>query len=177
MKQLVCLAAAAVLAALSSVALAGDYKAGMIMVKEPWARVTLQNRPAGGYFMIHNMGKEADKLVGASSPLAERAELHTHTMTDGIMRMHHVDAIELPAKSEVALKPGGFHLMIFGLKEPVAKGGRIPVVLKFEKAGELTVDLTVGAKATRRGSHDGKSRRGSHDGKTRRGSHKNESSE
>ena len=147
---------------MSVVALAGDYKAGMITVKDPWARVTLQNRPAGGYLKIHNMGFEPDRLVGARSELSEKAELHAHTMSDGVMRMRQVEAIELPAKSRTELKPGGLHLMLFGLKKPVPKGGKIPVVLKFEKAGELALDLTVGAKPARRGSHDGKTRRGSH---------------
>ncbi len=146
MKKLLSLAAFAVATTLSTAALAGEYKAGMIMVKEPWARVTLQSRPAGGYLMIHNMGSESDRLVSARSDLAERAELHTHTMQDGIMRMRPVEAVDLPAKSHTELKPGGFHLMIFGLKEPVGKGGKIPVVLKFEKAGELAVELTVGGK-------------------------------
>ncbi|MEM7428160.1 MAG: hypothetical protein AAF441_18865 [Pseudomonadota bacterium] len=67
MNKLITLAAAAAVAALSQIALAGEYKAGMIMVKEPWARVTLQSRPAGGYLTIHNMGAEADTLLSASS--------------------------------------------------------------------------------------------------------------
>ena len=137
---------AAATVSLSTAVTAGEYKAGSVMVKEPWARVTLQNLPAGGYFMVHNMGDKADRLVTVESELAERAELHTHTMNDGVMQMRRVDGIDLPAKSQTQLKPGGYHVMLFGLKELVAKGGKIPLVLKFENAGELAIELTVGAK-------------------------------
>ena len=84
-----------------------------------------------------------DRVVSASSPVAERVELH-ETIRDGdVMRMREVEAIELPAGQTVELKPGGLHLMLMGLKAPLKAGETVPVTLKFEKAGDVTVQLNV----------------------------------
>lgn len=139
--------AAAAFASISVNAAAEDYKVGQVMIGEPWARVTLQSRPAAAYMKIHNMGEAADKIVAVSSPLAERVELHTHTMDNGVMRMRKVEAITLPAKGHTELKPGGLHLMIFGLKREIKKGEMLPLKLTLEGAGEIEIMASVGAKA------------------------------
>ena len=141
------LVAATALASISASAIADDYKVGQVMIGEPWARVTLQSRPAAAYMKIHNMAGTADKIVAVSSPLAERVELHTHTMDEGVMRMRKVEEIVLPAKGHVELKPGGLHLMIFGLKRQIKKGEMLPLKLTLKEAGEVEIMAPVGAKA------------------------------
>ncbi len=147
MKLKTVLIAAAALASMTAGALAEDYKVGKVMIGAPWARVTLQNRPAAAYMKLHNMGDAADMIVAASSPLAERVEMHTHTMKDGVMKMRQVEGIELPSKGHTELKPGGLHLMIFGLKRMVKKGEMIPITLTLKTAGEVEIKAMVGSKA------------------------------
>lgn len=138
---------AAALTSMAFGAVAEEYKVGEVMIGAPWARVTLKDRPAAAYMKLHNMSDAADMIVAASSPLAERVEMHTHTLTDGVMRMRKVDGIELPPKGHTELKPGGLHLMIFGLKRLVKKGEMIPLKLTMKTAGEVEVMAKVGGKA------------------------------
>ncbi len=147
MKLKTLLIAATALASISVSAVADDYKVGQVMIADTWARVTLQSRPAAAYMKIHNMAETADKIVAASSPLADRVELHTHSMDDGVMRMRQVEEIALPAKGHTELKPGGLHLMIFGLKREVKKGEMLPLKLTFKEAGEVEIMAKVGNKA------------------------------
>jgi len=151
------LALFASLTAASLSAMADEHKTGAIMVGEPWARVLLHNRPAAGFMMIHNMGDDADRVVAASSPMAERVELHTHIKDGNVMKMRPVEAIDVPAKGQAELKPGGLHLMIFGLKHPMKPGDMLPVTLKLEKAGAVEVKLKVDNKAGKhmQGDHSG----------------------
>jgi periplasmic copper chaperone A len=109
-----------------------------------WARPTVKGQQAGGGFVaITSPG--ADRLIGASSAVSDRVELHTMSMKGDVMEMRRVEAIELPAGRKVELKPGSFHVMFMGLKQALAAGTKVPVTLKFEKAGELTVDFAVSA--------------------------------
>lgn len=124
-------------------AYASDYKVGSVMAKHAWARVTIADRPAAGYMSVHNMGGDADRLVSASSPMAERVELHTHIMQDNIMKMRRVDAFDVPAGGTTELAPGGNHLMIFGLKHLPKPGDMIPLTVVFEKAGSVDMQLEV----------------------------------
>jgi copper(I)-binding protein len=117
-------------------------------IGEPWARATTAGQTTGGgYLTLHNMGERADRLVSARSPAAERVELHTMTMEGDVMRMRQIDGIDLPAGKALELKPGGMHLMLLGLKAPLKAGSRVPLTLKFERAGEVRVELQVGQPA------------------------------
>ncbi|MBP2311844.1 copper chaperone PCu(A)C [Azospirillum soli] len=117
---------------------------GTVAVTEPWARAGTPAARSGAAFMtIKNGGTEADRLVGAETPVAEKAELHTHLMDNGVMKMREVDAIELPPGESVALRPGGLHVMLMGLKQPLTQGGRFPVTLTFAKAGAVTVEVPI----------------------------------
>jgi copper(I)-binding protein len=119
---------------------------GNLEIDAPWARATPPGASVGGGFAsISNRGAAPDKLVGASSPAAERVELHVMSMDGGVMRMQQVSAFDVPAHGALVLKPGGNHLMFIGLKEPFKEGARVPVTLRFEKAGEVEVQLGVGA--------------------------------
>lgn len=126
-------------AALPASALADD-----IAVEQAWSRATAPSAPNGAAFMtIRNTGAEADRLVSAAAAIADRVELHTHRMEDGVMKMRQVEAIDIPADGSAELRPGGLHVMMFGLKTPLVQGGTFPVELTFEKAGTRTVEVSV----------------------------------
>ncbi len=132
---------------------AAEYKVGMIMVKEPWARGTPKS--GGAFFMIHNMGGQ-DRLVGVKGEVANKVQLHQSVMEGGMMKMKHVDGIDIPAKGMATLAPGGFHVMMMGLKKPLMVGHSFPLTLVFEKAGELKINVEVrklGAKGASGMSH------------------------
>lgn len=135
------LASLAVLGALtlSAPALAGD-----IAIAAPWARASAPNAPNGACYMeIANTGKEPDRLVSASSPAAAKAELHTHLMDNGVMKMRPVEAFEVTPGEPAVLRPGGNHIMLMGLTGPLKPGTSFPVTLTFAKAGAITVDVPV----------------------------------
>lgn len=137
------LGAALAAACISTVAFAQDAKLGAITVSGAQARATVAGQRAGGGFLsLENQGP-ADRLVAASAPVAARVELHTMRMEGDVMRMREVDTIELPTGAKVELKPGGMHLMFMELKAPLKAGDTVPVTLRFEKAGEVTVAMPV----------------------------------
>ncbi len=113
-----------------------------VKVDRAWARPTVPGQQGGGGFLSLT-SVSADRLVSGSTPLAERFELHTMAMKGDVMEMRQVDAIKLPAGKTVELKPGGLHVMFIGLKQPLALGSKVPVTLKFEKAGEVKVEFEV----------------------------------
>lgn len=129
----------------SLAATAQDFKLGAIQIDQPRTRATAAGQSVGGGFLKLTNGGPADRLVAASSPASKTVELHTMRMDGDVMRMREVEAIELPAGQTVELKPGGLHLMLMGLKAPLKAGDSVPVTLKFEKAGEVTVQLKVEA--------------------------------
>lgn len=98
---------------------------------------------AAGYMTITNPTNTADHLMSATSPRAERVEVHEMSMDGAVMRMRHVERPEIPAHGEMRLGPGGNHLMFFGVREPFAQGQEIPVRLVFEHAGTIDVMLPV----------------------------------
>jgi periplasmic copper chaperone A len=131
------------LLAVGFAAQAHEFKLGAIAIGHPYARATVPGQPAGGGFLkLENKG-DADRLLSASAGVSGSVELHSMSMEGDVMRMRQVDAIELPAGKTVELKPGGFHIMFMGLKAPLKAGDSFPLKLKFEKAGEVTVDVKV----------------------------------
>ncbi len=127
-------------------ALAHSYKAGPIDIGHPWARATAPSAPNGGaYLSLTNTGTAEDRLVAASTPAAEKAELHTHLNENGVMKMREVPFIAVAPGESVKLAPGGLHVMLLGLKKPLVKGERVPLTLRFEKAGSVEVELAVEA--------------------------------
>ena len=117
-----------------------------VQVEKPWARATAPGaKVAGGYMMLRNAGTSADRLVAASSPAAAKVELHVHINDNGVMRMREVQGYDVPARGSFELKPGGAHLMFIDIKQPFTEGAKLPVKLKFEKAGEVNAEFVVGA--------------------------------
>lgn len=131
------------LCAATGPAAAADVTVGPLVVSDSWARAsaapTMKNGAA--FFTVANSGSTMDRLVAAATPVAAKAELHTHLMEGGVMKMRPVEAIEVHPGAPVVLQPGGLHVMLMGLKAPLAEGTRIPLTLVFEKAGR--VDLSV----------------------------------
>lgn len=112
-------------------------------VEAAWARPTVAGQSGGGGFLKITGGSANDRLLSASSGVAKSTELHTMEMDGNVMRMRAIDAIEVPAGQTVELKPGGRHVMFMGLKEPLKSGANFPLTLRFEKAGEVKVDVKV----------------------------------
>ena len=140
------LVTALALFALAAASNAWAQKAGELEIDHPWTRATPPGASVGGgYATVRNSGGSADKLVGASSPAADHVELHVMSMDNGVMRMREVKSFDVPARGELTLKPGGNHLMFLGLKQPFKAGEKVPVKLRFEKAGEVQVQLEVGS--------------------------------
>lgn len=129
-----------------SMAAPASVTVGPLTLSGAFTRATLPNAPVGGgYVTIANAGSEADRLVSASSPVAEMVQLHQMKMEGEVMKMNEVEGgIEIPAGGTVTLAPGGLHIMFMGLKERFVEGGKVPVTLTFEKAGEVTIELDVG---------------------------------
>lgn len=143
MKRFIAVSIAALTLA-AGAAFAHDYKKGGVHVDHPWSRATApQARNGAAYFVLNATGADSDRLLSAASPVAEKVELHTHLMEDGVMKMRPVVAIEVTPGSPTALQPGGLHVMLLGLKAPLVKGEKFPLTLTFEKAGELKVDVNV----------------------------------
>jgi periplasmic copper chaperone A len=109
-----------------------------VTVTGPWVRGMVSGQSETGVFMTIK-STDAVKLVSASSPVAQRAEVHKMTMDQGMMKMRPMDALDIPAHGEVQLKPGGFHLMLLGVAKPLGQGDKVPVTLVFEdKQGKKT---------------------------------------
>lgn len=126
---------------LASGALAAD-----IEIKAPWSRATAKGATVGaGYLTIVNKGSAPDRLVSASADVAEKAEVHEMAMDNGAMTMRALsDGFDIKPGESVTLKPGGLHLMLTGLKQPLVQGGVIHVTLTFAKAGPITAALPIG---------------------------------
>ena len=107
-----------------------------------WARATPgAAQGAAAYVTIVSAG--GDRLTAIATPVAQKAELHTMTMDGNVMKMRQVDGIDLPAGQTVTLKPGGYHIMLTGLTQPLKEGETFPLSLTFAKAGTQQVTVTV----------------------------------
>jgi copper(I)-binding protein len=130
---------------LAAPARAEEVKAGDLVITQAWSRATPGGaKIGGGYLTIENKGSAPDRLIGGSTDIAGKVEVHEMAMNNGVMTMRPLDkglAIE-PGKT-VKLAPGGYHLMMFDLKGPLKQGDKLPVTLEFEKAGKVTVSLDV----------------------------------
>ena len=127
--------------------LAHGYKLGTLDIGHPWTRATAPTAPSGGGFLtVTNNGAAADRLIAARSPAAEQVQIHEMKMDGNVMRMRELEkGLEIPAGGKVTLAPGGFHLMLMGLKAPLIKDTRVPATLVFEKAGSIDIEFIVAA--------------------------------
>lgn len=139
------LAVAALSAVLPTPLAAEAYQAGAITVSAAWARETVPAQQAGGGFMtVENAGNRPDRLLSATSGVADKVALHIVSMDGGVMRMRPVaGGIAIPARGKIELRPGSFHIMFMGLKAPLRRGESVPVTLRFARAGTITARLAV----------------------------------
>lgn len=149
----VVLMSALVLSACGATATAGT-KIGSLEVSGVWARPSTGG--SGGmhgdsgatmngaaYLQVRNTGSTADRLIKATSDIAEMVELHTVVREGDVMKMEPVEAIDVPANGEAILKPGGFHIMLLGLKQELKVGEKFTITLQFEQAGTVEVQAEV----------------------------------
>ena len=115
-----------------------------LKIEDPWARATPPGAKIGAAYMKIT-SPTADKLVGASSPAAARVEMHVTEKKGDVMRMREVKAYDIPAGGSFELAPSGAHLMLVDLKAPLKQGTKVPLTLRFQKAGEVKVELQVRA--------------------------------
>ena len=143
----ICVLLAALLAAS---AFAQDAKVGSISINHPWARATPGAVKNSAAFMVFDNKGTADKLIGVSGDVAKEIQIHSMITEAGVMKMREIKSLDIPANGRAELKPGGFHVMLIGLKDGLKEGATFPLKLKFEKAGEVTVQV----KAEKPGAHD-----------------------
>jgi periplasmic copper chaperone A len=118
--------------------------ADTVSVEDPYVRLAPPNAPATGAFMvIKNSGDKDVKLLKADNPASRVTELHTHINDGGVMKMRPVPAIEVKAKGEAVLKPGGLHVMLIDLKAPMKEGDTVPITLTFDDGSSKKVDAKV----------------------------------
>ena len=143
------------------------------MLMYAWSRPAAKGHNAVVYLNIANKGAIEDKLVGASSPVAESVEIHRSTMEDGIHRKREVESIAVPAGGSATLAPGGYHIMLIDLKSMLMAEESFPVTFTFEKAGEITTTVSVqgvgGADHGKQADHDGHAGHGDDGGMTGHG--------
>jgi periplasmic copper chaperone A len=130
-----------------SAASALDYKVGALEIDSPWSRAVPKGaKVAAGYMKIKNTGTEPDRLVGGSTPVAGRFEIHEMSMDKGVMKMRPLPSgVEIKPGETVEFKPSSFHIMMLDLKEQIQRGKPFKASLMFEKAGQVDVDFAVEA--------------------------------
>ena len=115
-----------------------------IELESAYVRAMPSSAPNSGAFMvIHNSSDEQVKLIGAQSSIANKVELHTHKLEDGMMKMRQVEFIAVPKNGKTELKPGGLHIMLIGLKRPVTVGEQVELSLQFDDGTSLTKLLPI----------------------------------
>jgi copper(I)-binding protein len=128
----------------SGAALAEDFQIKSLRVSNAFSRATPPGAKVAGAFMtIKNAGPDADRLISASSPVAGLVEIHEMAMEGGMMKMRALKGIDLKPGATVDLQPGGYHVMLEDLKQPLKQGDQVPVKLTFEKAGVLEIKVNV----------------------------------
>ena len=121
-----------------------QYKAGDIIIENPWARATMSGaQTAAAFLTIKNNGNTPDRIVAVQSPISQKTEIHQSFMEGEMMKMRPVGALELAPGEVTMLKPGSYHVMFMGLKFPLTVGETFPLRVKFEKSGEVEVIVKI----------------------------------
>lgn len=137
--------AALVFAIVSLTAAGASADSSGIAVEHAWARASPKGAVTGGaYVTIVNNGSSDDRLLSVSSPAAERIQFHSETNDNGVAKMVQLLTIDVPAGGSFAFKPGGTHMMMTGLKQPLREGESVQLFLTFEKAGVVEATARIG---------------------------------
>ncbi len=117
---------------------------GAIEVCRPWAWTSLKGATTGAaYVTIVNRGSDGDRLVAVQSPAARRAQIHLHAMAANVMRHRILELVDVPPGQTVTFAPGGLHVMLIHPTAPLEIGAKFPLILQFERAGSVAVDVVV----------------------------------
>jgi periplasmic copper chaperone A len=136
---------------------AHDYLLKSLKIDHPFARATPPGAKTGGVFVsVENTGTQPDRLLGVSTPMAGVAELHQMIVDAGVMRMRGVSALEVRPGETLQLKPGGYHVMLSELRQPLKVGDRFPMTLTFQNAGAVEVSVWVEAMGAGAGAAHGR---------------------
>ena len=115
-----------------------------ITVEHAWARATPGGaRTGAAYTTLMNTGASADRLLSATTPVADQVQFHKETEDNGVSRMREVHNVELSPGGKITFKPGDMHMMIVGIKQPLKEGQSFPLTLQFEKAGNIDVTVPI----------------------------------
>ena len=114
-----------------------------IVVRDAWIREPPPRSPAAGYLVIENRGGDLVELVAVATEAAEQTEIHVMEHKDDRMMMRQVSELQIPAGEEVALKPGGTHLMLMELRQPLRDGDEVELVLRFGDGTERRIQMPV----------------------------------
>ncbi len=118
--------------------------ASNIEVKDAYVRATPPGLPNSAAFMVVENKTDKDiAIVKASSEVSKIVELHTHSMKDGVMKMYQVPKIDVPAHGKTELKPGGFHVMLIGLHNPLKEGENVTFTLEFSNGQSKTITAPI----------------------------------
>ena len=125
---------------------AGEYRAGNLVVAEPWSPPTPPVAGVGAlYFSVTNRGSKADLLLSVTTPIAREIEIHESRTVQGSIQMRAVTAVECPPGT-TKISPGGLHVMLLGLRQPLVPGMTFPASLHFRDAGVMAVQVLVTAR-------------------------------
>ena len=128
----------------SGATLAHDYALKSLKIDHPFARATPPGaRVAGVFVAVENTGTQPDRLLSVSTPMAGVAELHQMNVDAGVMKMRGIAGLEVRPGETLQLKPGGYHVMLSELRQPLKVGDRFPMTLKFQNAGAVEVSVWV----------------------------------
>ncbi|MGE3957233.1 MAG: copper chaperone PCu(A)C [Vicinamibacterales bacterium] len=139
-----CLRTATVFAALLFLSGSAPMAQAPIVASDPWMREPMARAEQTAVFVVlENRTPEKRQLVSATSTVADRVELHTMSTENGMMRMMPVKAIDVPANGKAELRPGSFHIMLFGLKERPASGASVDLTLTFDNGQTVPIKAVV----------------------------------
>jgi copper(I)-binding protein len=125
-------------------ALAQSPDQNAVVVEHPWARATPRGAKTGAvYVTLVNNGNVADRLLGVTTPVAEKVQFHSVSEENGVSRMREMRAVEIAPGAKVTFSPGGMHIMLVGLSQPLKERQTIPLSFNFEKAGKVDVIASV----------------------------------
>lgn len=120
-----------------------EHSGDPIVVRDAWIREPPPRSPAAGYLVIENRGGDPVALVAVATEAAEQTEIHVMEYKDDRMTMRQVSELQIPAGEEVALKPGGTHLMLMELRQPLRDGDEVELVLRFGDGTERRIQMPV----------------------------------
>ena len=115
-----------------------------IVVERPWARATPAGAKTGAaYLTLINHGSSGDRLLSATTPVSDKVQFHSASEENGVSRMHEMRTVKVAPRAKVIFSPGGMHIMMVGLKQPLKEGQTLPLTMSFEKAGKVEVTVPV----------------------------------